>query len=352
MPMLVGRTHTVADASAFVFEVKTTGEDETFSLPLEATGTYDFNVDWGDGNDDDITAYDDAAVTHTYASADTYEVSITGTISGWRFANGGDKTKIYDISSWGPLNLGNSTQYFYGCSNLTVSATDALDLTGTTNLSHLFNGCTSLTTVGGMDSWDVSNVTNLHQFVSGATSFNQDLNSWDTSSVTDMSYAFYGATSFNGNISSWDVSSVTTFSHTFYNCNAFNQDIGGWNISSANTIDRMFYLADIFNQDIGSWDTSSVTGTQYMFSGDPAFDQDLSGWDISQITDMTDMFVGNGLSQANYDLILVGWEAQVEQPNVTFSAGTTKYTGGGVVADARAALVASGWTITDGGVAQ
>ena len=37
-----------------------------YRLPTISTGTYDFEVDWGDGTTDTITSYDQTEVTHTY----------------------------------------------------------------------------------------------------------------------------------------------------------------------------------------------------------------------------------------------------------------------------------------------
>lgn len=68
------------------------------------------------------------------------------------------------------------------------------------------------------------------------------------------------------------------------------------------------------------------------------------------VTNMTNMFNGVTLSTNNYDAILIGWEAQSEQPNVTFSAGNSQYSAGAATT-ARTALESNGWTITDGGQA-
>lgn len=73
-------------------------------LPLIASGNYNFVVDWGDGSTNTITAWNQADVTHTYASSGVKNVSIAGTIKGWQFANSGDKLKITDISRGGPCN--------------------------------------------------------------------------------------------------------------------------------------------------------------------------------------------------------------------------------------------------------
>ena len=51
------------------------------TLPLEAGGTYDFGINWGDGSSSKITAYDQAEVTHTYPIAGTYTVKIDGVIN-------------------------------------------------------------------------------------------------------------------------------------------------------------------------------------------------------------------------------------------------------------------------------
>ncbi len=129
--------------------------DDQIQLPLEEEGNYDFTVEWGDGTSDTITEWDQLEVTHTYDEPGIYNVSITGTIDGWTFNDGGDAEKIIKVSQWGPLALGDSGGYFYGCSNMELTATDAPDLTGTTTLAYAFRGCEDLGSSGNMSSWDV-----------------------------------------------------------------------------------------------------------------------------------------------------------------------------------------------------
>ena len=442
-------TDVAASASAFIFTAVTTGVGQTFTLPLEASGTYNCNVDWGDLSSDTVTVWNQAETTHTYAAAGTYVVVITGVITGWRFNFGGDRLKFHEVREWGPLRLGNNADYFYGCFNFTVIATDNLDMTGTTTLQNAFSYCYALATVPTMNSWDVSNVTNMeaafdtatsfNQDISGwdvsnvtnidfmfrdATSFNQDIGSWIVSSVTSTRYVFAGATSFNQDIGSWDVSNVTTVTSMFRDATSFNQNISSWDVSSVEIMAAMFNGATSFNQDIGSWVTSGVTfgfismfngatsfnqdisgwdvsasgtlvgmfhdatsfnqnisswdvsnignmdnmfsgatsfnqdisgwvtsGVKYMndmFNGATSFDQDIGSWNITNVEHMENMFLNITLSTANYNALLIGWEGQVEQPNVTFSGGNSTYNAG-APATAKAALVANGWIITDGG---
>ena len=182
------------ESKFFRFTVQTTGPSETFALPLEAVGTYDFCVDWGDDSSDNITTWNDAAVTHTYASAGTHTISISGIIQGWKFDNGGNRLKLYDIKSWGPLRLGNSGGYFYGCSNLTVSAIDTLDTSSVTTFYYAFRDCSSLTTLD-VSAWDTSSVTSFYYAFKGCSSLTTlAANNWDITSVTTMENMLFGVT--------------------------------------------------------------------------------------------------------------------------------------------------------------
>ncbi|MBY9016408.1 MAG: DUF285 domain-containing protein [Candidatus Lokiarchaeota archaeon] len=270
-------------------------------LPLESIGAYNFLVLWGDGNSDTITSWNQAAVTHTYASAGVYTIDITGTIIGWFFNYGGDCLKLIEIQQWGDLRLGNSGNYFEGCSNLVHTATDNLDLTGTTYMYAAFSGCASLGSSGNMNGWDVSGVTTMRYMFEDATTFNHPIGNWDTSSVTDMRWLFYGCPSFNQPIGSWDTSSVTDMWWMFYGATSFNQNIDGWDVSSVTSTRYMFRYASAFNQPLNSWDVSSMTDMFQMFQGATSFNQPLDNWDVSSVTNMNDMFYGASSFNRNLD---------------------------------------------------
>lgn len=289
-----------------------TGSSGTTSikLPLISSGNYNFNVNWGDGNSDTITAWNDAATTHTYSTSGTYTISIIGTCTGWRFNNEGDRLKFINVSSWGDLVL-TANGSFYGCSNFNSTATDAPTITSTDGQST-FRDCNNFNS--NIGNWDVSGITNFYRFFYGCTIFNNgestSINNWDMGSATSLAEMFQGCVSFNQPIGNWNVSSVTTIFSMFGNTSSFNQDIGLWNVSSVTSFQSMFNNATSFNNGdntnpINNWNTGNSLSFSNMFSGSNVttsckFNRPIGGWDTSKVTTMGSMFLNN--TQFNQDI--------------------------------------------------
>ena len=167
--------------------------------------------------------------------------------------------------------------------------------------------------------------------------------------LTSLSGAFNGA----GNLLSVPVSlpsNLVGLSYTFYNNTSSGfSNIRNWNVGNVTNMDGMFAGASVFNEDISGWDVGSVTTMQNMFAGATAFDRDLGSWNVGSVTAMNSMFSGVTLSTLNYNNILKGWNLLSLQSNVSFDAGSSKYSPGASAA-ARAGIISNhGWTIYDGG---
>ena len=196
--------------NVFTTEWTTTASSETIELPYNG-GTYSGTIDWGDGNTD---SNDGNITAHTYATAGTYTVIIEGDCIGWDFYETPvGKDYITSVVHWGQLQFGaNNGRYFMDCINLNLSSVDdVLDLTGITNMSDMFRGCTSLTSVNRINEWATSAVTSMAGMFRVAIVFNQPL-SFNTSAVIDMGSMFDSATAFNQNIGTWNVATVEDFS--------------------------------------------------------------------------------------------------------------------------------------------
>lgn len=260
------------------------------TLPLESDGVYNFEIDWGDGSTDTITTFNQPEVTHTYPAPGTYTISILGSIQGWRFNDSGDKDKILEIQDFGDLRLGNNGAYFSGCSNLTISATNALRLSGTTNLSFAFANCTSLTNASSLVRWSTGQILTMNSMFAGAENFNENLNRWNVENVLDMRRMFEGATSFNQTLNGWDPINVNDMSFMFYNAETFNSDISLWDVGKVTTMNSMFRNAGSFNQPLNSWDVANVVDMSYMFENAESFNQSLLSWDTTRLQSARYMF--------------------------------------------------------------
>lgn len=330
---------------------------DTVVLPLLSGGTYSGTIDWGDGSTSDLSY---ANRTHVYASGGVKTITISGTIEGWQFNNGGDKAKITDISKYGSLTI-TTNSAFFGCANLNTTATDA-PIIATTDLSRTFKGCTVFN--GLVDGWNMTGVTNIRGFFASAYAFNQPVNSWDTSSVVHMADLgagavdglFNAAVAFNQPVDNWDTSNVNSLRQVFGYAYAFNQPLNSWDIGNVTNMVGTFERAYQFNQPLNNWNTSNVTTMQNMFliknlSGNN-FDQDISTWDINQVSNFSSFMSFNTMSTANYDALLIAWDAQGAMSySGTVNFGSSKYTSGGAVEAARTSLISKWGGITDGGPA-
>lgn len=374
--------------SAFKFTVNTANTSagssaaDQITLPLIASGSYAAHVLWGDGTYSFITAYNQAEVTHTYASSGTYTITITGGIKGWKFANGGDKLKMLDVKSWGPLKI-NDQSAFYGCSNLTSSATDvfvfenvmandvrqtfrdcplfdqnlsALDMTGLVVGNGFFRGCSSFNNGGdpGINNWVMGSFTSIAQFFMGNSSFNQPVGGWNVSNNTNGDLLFFQCTIFNQNISAWNVAKFITMNSMFGQAAAFNNGgdsgINNWNTIALQQIDSMMNGAAGFTHTLANWIADLITSANQAFRSMGSVNINLSGWNMASCTNWTSFMFATTMTTANYDAALIAWDgldmADSQNPNF----GGSQYTLGGAAEAARNGLIANDlWTITDGG---
>lgn len=273
------------DRTSFITTWRTSVANESITIPTFPGLTYDYSVNWGDGNESNNQT---GNATHVYTTAGTYEVSISGDFPAIHFNFDTERNKIFTIEQWGNIEWETMQDAFEGCSNLTYNAFDVPDLSRVTSMQRMFSSAGQFN--GFIGNWDVSNVTNMIQTFRSASSFNQDINAWDVSSVINMQLMFENASNFNKPLNSWDVGNVTSMNDLFENARAFNQPIGDWDVSKVTSFANMFESASAFNQPIGDWDVGEVTNMADMFEDATSFNQPLNDWVFPKVTTMREMF--------------------------------------------------------------
>ena len=305
--------------------------------------------------DEDISTWDVSSVgsmSSMFSGADSFNQDI----GAWDVANVNNMFGMFDgaeafnqdIGDWDVSSV-NNMRFMFRDAKVFNQDIGGWDVSNVTNIAVMFSGAKAFNQDIG--DWNLSTATDMSSMFSGAQSFNQDIGGWDTGSVTAMSSVFNGAESFNQDLGAWDVSSVTTMRFLFRDAEVFDQDLSDWDVSSVTDMEAMFWGAESFNQNIGDWDVSSVTSMRFTFSNASSFNQNLKDWEVSGVEDMIEMLTNSGLSTANYDALLIGWETLDLQSDVTLGASGLQYSE--EAADARQSIIDMfGWTIEDDGVVE
>ena len=375
--------------SAFQLLIRTTNSGTSsstqFTLPGDSGETYDFVIDWGDGGADE-TINSGSSWTHTYSSGGDYTLSITESSTGGfpaiKFNNGGDKLKVLELANWGTNKWITFEDAFYGCSNLTITATDhATAVTGfVTDFSFAWfnNSLTSfplIDTSSGTNfsfAWRDNSLTSFPLIdTSSGTSFyytwaRNSLTSFpliDTSSGTDFRYSWFnnsltsfplidtssgtnfGSTWRQNSLTSFpliDTSSVTTFSFAW-------RENSLTSFPLIDTSSGTNFLFAWFNNSLTSFpliDTSSGTD----FSG-AWRDNSLTSFpliDTSSGTNFGNAWDGNTINTGDYNALLAGLSANANN-SVTWGGGSSKYHDTGQTQRDILTAAPRNWTITDGG---
>lgn len=257
-----------------------------------------YDIDW---NNDGI--FDAIGITgpqtHEYSNAGIHEVAIRADYLSVKFPLVfGDNDKLLEIVQWGGIEWTDMSEAYQECSNLTITANDAPDL---------------------------SNCNSLYQTFRGATSFNQSINHWDVSTITNMVALFFNCTSFNQPLNDWDVSNASCLASMFRGATDFNQPLDKWDVSNVDNMYSMFRDASSFHQNIGGWKTLKLENAGNMFSGATSFSWQLRNWDVSKLTNASGMLDSCGLTTQLYGFTLLGWSSQDVQEDIQVGAAGLSY---------------------------
>lgn len=208
-----------------VYEIPAPSTD--IQLAIQANSTYfsagqEVSINWGDGSAAEPVSDTGGStyIGHTYASAGTYTIKISGSMTMYGRSGNVDilgQTLLTRVDSFGKLGLTSFTRAFQSCVRLaSVPKTLPSDVTDT---SYMFRNC-------------------------AGASFNPDISNWDMSKVENMNSMFQNCyrDAFNPDVTNWNVSKVTNMTNMFRNCSgaAFNPDMKSWTLKTDVTTTYMF----------------------------------------------------------------------------------------------------------------
>ena len=163
------------------------------------------------------------------------------------------------------------------------------------DLSFMFKGCSSLTTIHGINEWDTSNVIELnHMFYQCYALNSLNLSNFDTRKVTDMQSMFYDCYKLTSlDLSNFNTSNVIYMQNMFAKCIELEElDLSSFNTGNVTDMNDMFWNCKALKTlDLSNFNTSNVTDMSGMFWNCTSLTSlDLSSWDTGKVTDMSDMF--------------------------------------------------------------
>ena len=353
---LPDQTDNIDGASSYWYS--TDGEEYYYSSVPDGAGTYSvFNPLAGEA----FAIYDEGVKTlyfvrnettpsGTFTASDGTEIACTNVYSGFELASrswSGISSSVESVKFIDMIKPYSSTaNWFKDMSNCKSMDLEKLCTLRVSDMSNMFYGCTSLTTIYVSDLWGADNVTSSNDMFYNCTTLKGGNGTTFDSSHIDVEYARVDATetpgyltdkNYSGGSGSDDSADIETDDLLYaavYGGNTMTIGLGSTIPSSYNgltlteswTGDFIFsnynqlpwidYLADITSvtvvdtirpaslafwfyfmescetYDLAKLDTSGVTSMKLLFVHNYALTElDLSAWDTSNVTEMADMFV-------------------------------------------------------------
>ncbi len=336
-----------ATDGALVVEFLIRKSDPTIRLPLPKGFAYDFNVDWNDGSESNIDAYDHPEVMHTYDKIRTYRIVISGKVESWSFWKvPHSKDRVVSVEDLGDVGWKSLVGAFYDCNLL--ESTAGGDTSSVTDMSYMYSR--SPLVVPDTSGYDTGRVKTMRAMFDRASSAKPDVSKWDTSEVKDMSGMFARTTAARPQTGSWDTSKVVVMSDMFRDATVANPDVARWDTGQATDMSSMFNGAAVANPYVTDWDTGRIVSMYAMFKNAASARPDMSRWNFANIRFMDDMFKGVVLPTPTYSRMLQRAAITAQQQGVVLHAGRkTQYSL--EVIDLREILVKNlQWQIIDGGL--
>ena len=241
----------------------------------------------------------------------TYDLPSSAAIPDWTSFNNGEgntsvTTVTFDESFENYTGLTSTRSWFYYMRALTtINYLDYLHTDNVTDMSCMFMGCSSLSSLD-ITNLNTANVTDMSAMFSGCSSLTAlEATCLQTDNVTNMSSMFNGCSNLTFlDVAGLNTANVTNMNDMFCDCQVLeNLNVSNFITDNVTTMRSMF--ADchaLTSLDVTNFNTANVTDMYFMFHGCSALtDLDVTNFNTANVTDMSEMF-SNCLNLTSLDL--------------------------------------------------
>ena len=199
-----------------------------------------------------------------------------------------------NFKTYAPTSLG---EFFRGCETLeTISGLEYLNTANVTEMSHMFHGCSALTSLD-LTNFNTANVEFMGHMFEGCSALKSlDLTNFNTAKVKDMSFMFYGCSALTSlDLTNFNTANVEFMGHMFKGCSALKSlDLTNFNTAKVKDMSIMFYgCSALTSLDFTNFNTAKVTDMSFMFYGCSALTSlDFTNFNTANVEYMDVMFEG------------------------------------------------------------
>ena len=211
-----------------------------------------------------------------------------------RLGNGTIVHIVFDksFSSYTPTSLYNFFAYLTKLE--TITGLEYLNTEKVTDMSYMFSGCSSLTSLD-VTHFNTENVTNMSFMFSNCSALTSlDVTKFNTANVTDMSNMFLGCSKLTSlDVTNFNTEKVTVMNGMFSSCPKLTSlDVTKFNTGNVTNMNCMFYnCSALTSLDVTKFNTGNVTDMSCMFLGCSKLTSlDVTKFNTANVTDMNRMF--------------------------------------------------------------
>lgn len=215
--------------------------------------------------------------------------------------NGCTSLTQLDVSDWNTVNVTDMSSMFQRCTSLKRVILDKWNVSSLYSMpSSMFNGCSSLEYIN-LDNWNLLGLSSNRNISFGGFLYNCpnlqkiDMNNWKIY-LQNLNYLFAGITNseklLTFNVKNWNLYNVQYVSQMFagIDCEC-TINLGRWYYPNLHSFDSMFQGCHAKIINFEHWDTSQITDFHYMFAGCNFLESlDLRDWNTSRASNIQSMF--------------------------------------------------------------